>query len=154
MLKEDFYKLIDSLNLVNEDEEIPIKTVSEIEQEEKDKEKPETSESKDTRTQIKEEIEPQVEASMALIETIKLAFENKCDKTKKILNMEDQIKSWEKQMRGVCEQVVHVVEGKDFVVDKTVCSPRAYKKIANNTSRDMSVLDLCSAVIVFSNSLG
>ena len=48
---------------------------------------------------------------MALIETIKLAFENKCDKTKKILNMEDQIKSWEKQMRGVCEQVVHVVLG-------------------------------------------
>ena len=67
--------------------------------------------------------------------------------------MEEQIKNWEKQIRGACQQVISMVDMKKFdVTDKMKCSPRAYKTISNYDSRDRSTLDLCAAIIVFKNS--
>ena len=76
--------------------------------------------------------------------------------------MEDQIKSWENQVHGACEQIIKTVEAKDGSVDRpesivndsSKCSPRAFNKyIKNYTSRDYSTLNLCAAIIVFYNSL-
>ena len=68
--------------------------------------------------------------------------------------MEDQVKNWKKQIRGACDQVVSVVESSGIELTKMNSSPKALTKIKNSTSRDLSVLDLCIAIIVFSNSLG
>lgn len=146
MINEEFYNIVDSLALINEDEEKPVPTVEEVEKEEKTK--------SDPRADVKKSIEPQVDVANSVITSIKDAFEDNCDQSKKIANMEDQIKNWEKTIRGACEQIVITVKNKGLKIDKTICSPRAFKKISNSSSRDLSVLDLCASIIVFFNSLG
>lgn len=148
MLLEEYKDLIDQISMINEDEEIPI-----AKPEEKPVEKEDSTDPANPRQAVSEAIKAQVEIASSMIDSIKDAFEDECGQTKKIGNMEDQIKNWEKTIRGACQQIVAVVENKKFVIDKTVCSPRAYKKIQNSSSRDLSVLDLCAAIIVFHNSL-
>lgn len=114
----------------------------------------EQHEEKSTRQQVREAIKAQVEVANSVISSIGTAFDNNCEKTKKFGDMVTQIKNFEKQIRGACQQVVSVVESKGFdTKDKTKCSPKAYKTIANYDSRDLDCVKLSSAIIVFYNSL-
>lgn len=114
------------------------------------------------KTLIRDAIKPQVTIAQNVIQAISTAYNDKCDQTKKIGDMEDHIKSWENQVHGACEQIIKTVEAKDGSVDRpesivndsSKCSPRAFNKyIKNYTSRDYSTLNLCAAIIVFYNSL-
>lgn len=120
-------------------------------------------ESNQTKKQlIRDAIKPQVTIAQNVMQAISTAYNDNCDQTKKISDMEDQIKSWENQIHGACEQIIKTVEAKDGSVDRpesivndsSICSPRAFNKyIKNYTSRDYSTLNLCAAIIVFYNSL-
>lgn len=146
MLLEEYKKIVNSIAMINEDEEIPVES-PEVEPEE-------NSTKSSSREAVRQAIEPQVDVANSIISSIKDAFEDNCGRTKKIANMEDQVKNWEKQIRGACQQIVSIVQNKNFMIDKSVCSPRAFKKINHSDSRDLSSLDLCAAIIVFYNSLG
>lgn len=148
MLLEDYHNLVNEITKINEDEEIPIQKPDETPVEHE-----ESSDPADPRENVHNAIEAQVEVANSLISSIEDAFADNCNRSKKMMNMEDQVKNWEKQARGACQQIVSVVENKKFMPDKTNSSPRAYKKIRNSDSRDLSVIDLCAAIIVFYNSL-
>lgn len=159
MLKDELNGLIDEIYKMNEDAEDPsTEPVKEEPVEQPAEEKPAEPEQKpssDVRSDIRSSIESGVNIAKSIIlESIPTAFKDNCGKSKKIGTMEEQIKNWEKTIRGTCQQIVSVVENKNFIPDKTNCSPRAYKKIRMSDSRDLSVLDLCAAIIVFHNSLG
>lgn len=152
MFNEDFYKIVDDLALINEDENAPVKTAEEMTKEAEKENEP--SEEISPRQVVREAIESQVDMARSMISTINDAFADDCGKSKKFANMDDQKKNWEKTMRGACQQVVSIVENKKFnYKDSKICSPMAYKRILNSDSRDLSVLDLCAAIIVFYNSL-
>lgn len=159
MIKDELNDIIDEIYRMNEDAEDTAgepkeETTVERPVEEKPAE-PEQKPSADARSEIRSSIESAVDiAKSVILESIPTAFRNDCEKSKKIATMEDQIKNWEKTIRGTCQQIVSVVENKNFIPDSTNCSPRAYKKIRMSDSRDLSVLDLCAAIIVFHNSLG
>lgn len=138
---------VDTLYSYNEEYEMLLESP-----EARDVEVKETSE-KSPRASLSESIKPMIEVAESVMLSVNEAFVDKCGGTKKIVNMEDQIKHWEKQIRGACEQIVTTVETKGFIIDKTKCSPRAFKKIKNSSSRDLSVIDLCASIIVFYNSL-
>lgn len=114
----------------------------------------ERHEEKSLRHQVRDAIKAQVEVANSVISSIGTAFDNNCEDTKKFGDMVTQIKNFEKQIRGACQQVVSVVESKGFdAKDKTKCSPVAYKTISNYDSRDLDCVKLSSAIIVFYNSL-
>lgn len=118
------------------------------------KETPNDDKPKSPRAELAESIKPQADVANAIISSVNSSFQENCNNTKKIKDMEEQIKNWEKQIRGACQQVMSMVDMKKFdVTDKMKCSPRAYKTISNYDSRDRSTLDLCAAIIVFKNSL-
>lgn len=159
MLKDEFNNIIDEIHKINEDlDDTVTEPVEEAPEEQHIEEKPvepKQETSSDVRGAIRSSIESGVDiAKSIMLESIPTAFKNDCGQTKKIAIMEDQIKNWEKTIRGTCQQIVSIVENKNFVPDSTNCSPRAYKKIRMSDSRDLSVLDLCAAIIVFHNSLG
>ena len=100
------------------------------------------------------DISPQVMIANSIIVAIYNSFINNCDNKKKINDYFDQVKSWEKQARGACQQVMSIVESSNFDTTNTAnCSPKAYKTIVNYDSRDRSAVDLCAAIIIFRNSL-
>lgn len=100
------------------------------------------------------DISPQVMIANSIIAAIYNSFINNCDNKKKINDYFDQVKSWEKQARGACQQVMSIVESSNFDTTNTAnCSPKAYKTIVNYDSRDRSAVDLCAAIIIFRNSL-
>ena len=114
------------------------------------------------KTLIRDAIKPQVTIAQNVIQAISTAYNDNCDQTKKMGDMEDHIKSLENQFHGACEQIIKTVEAKDGSVDRpesivndsSKCSPRAFNKyIKNYTSSDYSTLNLCAAIIVFYNSL-
>ena len=159
MIKDELNNIIDEIYRMNEDAEDPsTEPVKEKPMEQSAEEKPAEQEQKpssDVRSDIRSSIESGVNIAKSIIlESIPTAFKDDCGKNKKIATMEEQIKNWEKTIRGTCQQIVTIVENKDFIPDSTNCSPRAYKKIRMSDSRDLSVIDLCAAIIVFHNSLG
>lgn len=100
------------------------------------------------------DISPQVMIANSIIAAIYNSFINNCDNKKKMNDYFDQVKSWEKQARGACQQVKSIVESSNFdTTDTANCSPKAYKTIVNYDSRDRSAVDLCAAIIIFRNSL-
>lgn len=100
------------------------------------------------------DISPQVMIANSIIAAIYNSFINNCDNKKKMNDYFDQVKSWEKQARGACQQVMSIVESSNFdTTDTANCSPKAYKTIVNYDSRDRSAVDLCAAIIIFRNSL-
>lgn len=100
------------------------------------------------------DISPQVMIANSIIVAIYNSFINNCDNKKKMNDYFDQVKSWEKQARGACQQVMSIVESSNFDTTNTAnCSPKAYKTIVNYDSRDRSAVDLCAAIIIFRNSL-
>lgn len=100
------------------------------------------------------DISPEVMVANSIITAIYNAFTNNCDNRKKMNDYFDQVKNWEKQARGACQQVMSIVEASNFDTTNTAnCSPKAYKTIVNYNSRDRSAIDLCAAIIIFRNSL-
>ena len=156
MIQEDYEKLITNIASMDKDYKI---VVEDTDLDNTDNEvKP-----KDIRSEIREAIKPQVDIVASLITTIKDAFEDNLDQTKRMNDAIEQNQSWEQTIRGVCEQVIKSVEAKDgsidrpesIVQDSGKCSPKAFNKfIKNYTSRDYGVLQLAQAVMVFYNSLG
>lgn len=97
-------------------------------------------------------IKPQVETANQVNISLQNAFKE--IKTKKYYEILDQMKNFEKQLRGACDQIVSEVQKLNFDTNNTsICSPKAYKIIANSESRDRSSLDLIAAINVFYNSL-
>lgn len=154
MLQEDYEKLITKLASMDDDYKIVVEDVDVND----------TTETvqKDIRTEIREAIKPQVDIVASLITTIKDAFEDNLDQTKRMNDAIDQNQSWEQTIRGACEQVIKSVEAKDGSIDRpesitqdsSKCSPKAFNKfIKNYTSRDYGVLQLAQAIMVFYNSL-
>lgn len=155
MIQEDFNKLVESIAGLNNDYKIVVEDVDPMADDE-------SSETTDTRSTIKQAIEPQVEIATSLILTIKSAFDDNMAQTKRMDDAIDQIQSWEQTIHGACEQILKTVEAKDgsidrpesIVNDSSKCSPKAFNKyIKNYTSRDYGVLQLAAAIIVFYNSL-
>ena len=193
MLNEEFYDLVDKLALINEDaEEKPVKAVS-VEELEKasNEEKPkegetkegEAKETKETETDdgeniskaVKDAIKPQVDVASSIINSLKDAYADNCNNSKELSVMTDQIKNWEKTIRGACQTIVDTVKNKKlFKTDENgnwvkgengkylawngkqinkVFSPKAFSWLKDNGSRDRSTLDLCAAIMVFYNSI-
>lgn len=155
MIQEDFNKLVESIAGLNNDYKIVVEDVDPMADDE-------SSETTDTRSTIKQAIEPQVEIATSLILTIKSAFDDNMAQTKRMDDAIDQIQSWEQTIHGACEQILKTVEAKDGSIDRPEsivndsgkCSPKAFNKyIKNYTSRDYGVLQLAAAIIVFYNSL-
>lgn len=162
MVNEEFYSLVESLALINEDGEEKVITPEEMEEKESDEE---TSE-QNPRDAVREAIKPQVDIANSTITSIKDAFSDNCNNAKTLEIMETQIKNWETTIHGACRTIVSVVESKGLIKKengkyiawngrelKKICAPRAYKKIMHEDSRDMSTLDLSAAIIIFYNSL-
>lgn len=162
MVNEEFYSLVESLALINEDGEEKVITPEEMEEKESDEE---TSD-QNPRDAVREAIKPQVDIANSTITSIKDAFSDNCNNAKSLETMETQIKNWETTIHGACRTIVSVVESKGLIKKengkyiawdgrelKKICAPRAYKKIMHEDSRDMSTLDLSAAIIIFYNSL-
>lgn len=148
MLKETFERMIDKLASLNEDEEIHISDPDDIPENEE-----ESSDPKNPRESLRLSIEAQADIAQSVIDSIYEAFSDKCNGLQIMGNMEDQIKNWEKTMKGACYQVIQMVETKNFIIDKTQCNPHAYNMIKDCASRDSDTLKTAAAVIVFYNSL-
>lgn len=155
MIQEEFNKLVENIAKYNEDYKIVVEDVDLDSYEGESK-------PKDTRSEIREAIKPQLEIATSLISTINSAYEDNMGQTKRMNDAIDQIQSWEQTIHGACEQIIKTVEAKDGSVDRpesivnnsSKCSPKAFNKyIKNYTSRDYGVLELAAAVIVFYNSL-
>lgn len=105
-------------------------------------------------SKIYNDLAPEVMVANSVITAIYNSFTNNCDNRKKMNDYFDQVKNWEKQARGACQQVMSIVEASNFdTTDTANCSPKAYKTIVNYNSRDRSAVDLCAAIIIFRNSL-
>lgn len=104
------------------------------------------------RERLHKMIEPQVEIAKQVQKSISNAFDN--IETKKFKEIKEQIRNFEKQIRGAAQQVIAQTNQISFdTTDTSICSPKAFKTITQYDSRDKSVLDLIAAIIVFSNSL-
>lgn len=100
------------------------------------------------------DLAPEAMVANSIITAIYNSFVNNCDNRKKMNDYFDQVKNWEKQARGACQQVMSIIEASNFdTTDTANCSPKAYKTIVNYNSRDRSAVDLCAAIIIFRNSL-
>lgn len=155
MIQEDYEKLITNIASMDNDYKIVVEDtdLDNVSDEPK---------AKDVRAEIRDAIKPQVDIVASLITTIKDAFEDNLDQTKRMNDAIEQNQSWEQTIRGVCEQIIKSVESKDGSIDRpesivqnsAKCSPKAFNKfIKNYTSRDYGVLQLAQAVMVFYNSL-
>lgn len=157
MTHDDYSKLVENINNLNKDYKIVVEDID------LDASTDDKSVAKNIRQEIHDAIKSQVDIASALINTIKDAFEDNLDQTKRMDDAIDQIQSWEQTIHGACEQIIKTVESKDGSIDRPEsivndpgkCSPKAFNKyIKNYTSRDYGVLQLAAAIMVFYNSLG
>ena len=115
---------------------------------------PKEEKPKSLRETLADKIKPQMEAAVSIVNGIQTAFQDRCANTTKYDKMGDQIKNFEKQIRGACEQVIAMVEQEKFDWRNwDNCSPKSYDVITKYKDRDFDVLKLSAAVIVFYNSL-
>lgn len=113
-----------------------------------------SSDSASKRASIAEKIKPQYELAKSVVEGIHNAFADDCGKTTKYDTMGDQIKNFEKQIRGACQQTMTIIEQERFNWhDFNICSPKSFKCITLYKDRDLDVLKLSAGIIVFYNSL-
>ena len=111
-------------------------------------------EHKSLRESLADKIKAQKDVAVGIIEGIHSAFQDSCAHTTKYDSMGDQIKNFEKQIRGACEQVIAMVEQEKFDWRNwDNCSPKSYDVITKYKDRDFDVLKLSAAVIIFYNSL-
>lgn len=110
--------------------------------------------SQETRNALAAKIKPQYEVAKAVVEGIHQAFQNDCGKVTKYDTMGKQIKQFEAQIRNACKTAISIVEQSHFDVHNwDNCSPKSYKGITLHSDRDMDMLKLCAAMIIFYNSL-
>ena len=185
MTNENFYDMIDKLSLLTEDVEEKAPSVEEMEKAAKEKETESETKEKNTSDEetsdenisklVKEAIKPQVDIANSMIDSLKDAYADNCNNSKELSVMIDQIKNWEKTIRGACQSIVDTVNNKKLFktnddgtwvkgengkylawngkqINK-VFSPKAFSWIKDNGSRDRSTLDLCAAIIIFYNSI-
>jgi hypothetical protein len=115
---------------------------------------PKEEKPKSLRETLADKIKPQMESALSIVNGIQTAFQDRCANTTKYDAMGDQIKNFEKQIRGACEQVIAMVEQEKFDWKNwDNCSPKSYNVITKYKDRDFDVLKLSAAVIVFYNSL-
>lgn len=106
------------------------------------------------RASVAEKIKPQYELAKSVIEGINKAFADDCAKTTKYDAMGDQIKNFEKQIRGACQQTMTIVQQENFDWHNyNICSPKSFKCITLYKDRDLDVLKLSAGIIIFYNSL-
>ena len=172
----NYDEIIDKLALLNEESEPNVPTVEDMEKaaKEDDSPKEETSEENISKA-VKEAIKPQVDIALSTINSIKDAFSDYCNNARELTTMTDQVKNWEKTIRGACQTIVDTVKNKNlFKTDEKgnwvkgengkylawngkqinmVFSPKAFSWLKDNGSRDRSTLDLCAAIMVFYNSI-
>jgi hypothetical protein len=111
-------------------------------------------EHKSLRESLADKIKAQKDVAVGIIDGIHSAFQDSCAHTTKYNAMGDQIKNFEKQIRGACEQVIAMVEQEKFDWRNwDNCSPKSYNVITKYKERDLDVLKLSAAVIIFYNSL-
>lgn len=111
-------------------------------------------EHKSLRESLADKIKAQKDVAVGIIDGIHSAFQDSCAHTTKYDVMGDQIKNFEKQIRGACEQVIAMVEQDKFDWRNwDNCSPKSYNVITKYKDRDFDVLKLSAAVIIFYNSL-
>ena len=111
-------------------------------------------EPKSLRETLADKIKAQKDVAVGIVEGIHSAFQDSCANTTKYDAMGDQIKNFEKQIRGACEQVIAMVEQEKFDWRNwDNCSPKSYDVITKYKDRDFDVLKLSAAVIIFYNSL-
>lgn len=111
-------------------------------------------EHKSPRESLADKIKAQKDVAVGIIDGIHSAFQDSCSHTTKYDAMGDQIKNFEKQIRGACEQVIAMVEQEKFDWRNwDNCSPKSYNVITKYKDRDFDVLKLSAAVIIFYNSL-
>jgi hypothetical protein len=111
-------------------------------------------EHKSLRESLADKIKAQKDVAVGIVEGIHSAFQDSCAHTTKYDAMGDQIKNFEKQIRGACEQVIAMVEQEKFDWRNwDNCSPKSYDVITKYKDRDFDVLKLSAAVIIFYNSL-
>lgn len=109
---------------------------------------------KSLRESLADKIKAQKDVAVGIIDGIHSAFQDSCAHTTKYDAMGDQIKNFEKQIRGACEQVIAMVEQEKFDWRNwDNCSPKSYNVITKYKDRDFDVLKLSAAVIIFYNSL-
>lgn len=109
---------------------------------------------KSLRESLADKIKAQKDVAVGIIDGIHAAFQDSCAHTTKYDAMGDQIKNFEKQIRGACEQVIAMVEQEKFDWRNwDNCSPKSYNVITKYKDRDFDVLKLSAAVIIFYNSL-
>lgn len=110
--------------------------------------------SQDARSALAAKIKPQYEVAKAVVDGIHQAFQNDCGKTTKYDTMGKQIKEFEAQIRNACKTAITLVEQAKFDWHNwNNCSPKSFKCITLHSDRDMDMLKLCAAMIIFYNSL-
>lgn len=110
--------------------------------------------SQDARSALAAKIKPQYEVAKAVVDGIHQAFQNDCGKTTKYDTMGKQIKEFEAQIRNACKTAITLVEQAKFDWHNWEnCSPKSFKCITLHSDRDMDMLKLCAAMIIFYNSL-
>lgn len=110
--------------------------------------------SQDVRSALAAKIKPQYEVAKAVVDGIHQAFQNDCGKTTKYDTMGKQIKEFEAQIRNACKTAITLVEQAKFDWHNWEnCSPKSFKCITLHSDRDMDMLKLCAAMIIFYNSL-
>ena len=131
----------------------PLSVDTEPKHTEQDDDKETDKESKETpRAKLHRLMKPQVEVARQMIVSINNTFSKIT--TKKYKELLNQLKNFEKQMRGACQQVIDEAESINFDTNNNmICSPKAFSIISEYDSRDRSILELVAAIIVFSNSL-
>ena len=109
----DFDEIIDKLALINEETEEEVPTIDEMKQAANEKEdKGEETTDENISKAVKEAIKPQVDIAASTINSLKDAYSDSCNNAKELSLMIDQIKNWEKTIRGACQSIVTTVNNK------------------------------------------
>lgn len=103
---------------------------------------------------LRKNITPEKEAIELVLKSINTAFANSYAGLRKYKQFDEQMKAWQKQVKGTCDSIMNKVKQTGFnSADNTVCSPMAYNILSDSTNRDIDMLELCGACIIFYNSL-
>jgi hypothetical protein len=103
---------------------------------------------------LKKIIEPEKNAIQLVLESINSSYINSYNGLRKYKPFDEQFKAWKKQVKGTCDSIMNKVKQNAFdPSDKTACSPMAYNVLADSSNRDIDMLELAGACIIFYNSL-
>jgi hypothetical protein len=103
---------------------------------------------------LRKVIEPERDSVQLILQSINSSFDKSYNGLRKYKPFAEQFKAWEKQVKGACDSIMNKVKQNAFdPSDTNACSPMAYNVLADSTNRDVNMLELCGACIIFYNSL-